>query len=354
MGVYSNNRTQLGMYDSNEVFTNESYGHQTGLLEMLVDNIKNDQAIFEAVITNDFREAAGLLTESADIINEARNFTDRVKEFLMKCWEKVKGIFKSFIVKINNVIIRDNKEFVNKYKREVLSKDLSKMKYKWAKPTDKFFGAKGGDVVNVDEVAKETNTRFMEATLEDSEPELEKTEDDINSGALLKEILDNDPDTYNEDFHKACFYDVKIEEGLNTSELSKIMAMLINSSDALKGVKTCETSCNKYFNLMFRTVDSARNALLKKVPGDDAAALSLKRQNIGYKIIQVAQTANTKIISAVMRETKYHIAQCRRVFAQAAAYNPKSVRVRENALLIEAVGEAAEYEIMSSFEDYEE
>lgn len=352
MGVYSNNRTQLGMYDSNEVFTNESYGHQTGLLEMLVDNIKNDQAIFEAVITNDFREAAGLLTESADIINEAGNFIDKVKEFLKKCWEKVKGIFKSFIVKINNVIIRDNKEFVNKYKREVLSKDLSKMKYKWAEPTDKFFGANGGKVISVDELAKETNTRYMEATLTNSEKELEKIEDDINSGDLLEKILKNDPDTFDKDFHEACFNDVEIKEGLNTSDLSKIMAMLVNSSDALKGVKTCETACNKYFNLMFRTIDNTRNALLKKVPGDNAAALTLKRQNIGYKVIQVSQTANTKIINAVMRETKYHIAQCRRVFAQAAAFNPKSVR--ENALLIEAVGEAAEYEIMSSFEDYEE
>ena len=352
MGVYSNNRTQLGMYDSNEVFTNESYGHQTGLLEMLVDNIKNDQAIFEAVITNDFREAAGLLTESADIINEAGNFIDKVKEFLKKCWEKVKGIFKSFIAKINNVIIRDNKEFVNKYKKDVLSKDLSKMKYKWAEPTDKFFGANGGKVISVGELAKETNNRFLEVTLTDSEKELEKTEDDINSGALLEEILKNDPDTFDKDFHEECFDDVEIKEGLDTSDLSKIMAMLVNSSDALKGVKKCETECNKYFNLMFRTIDSARNALLKKVPGNNASALTLKRQNIGYKVVQISQTANTKIINAIMRETKYHIAQCRRVFAQAAAYNPKSVR--ENALLIEAVGEAAEYEIMSSFEDYEE
>jgi hypothetical protein len=353
MGVYSNNRTQLGMYDSNEVFTNESYGHQTGLLEMLVDNIKNDQAIFEAVITNDFREAAGLLTESADIINEAGNFIDKVKEFLRNCWEKVKGIFKSFIVKINNVIIRDNKEFVNKYKRDVLSKDLTKMKYKWAEPTDEFFGAKGGEVVDVDEVKRRTKDRFNRATLTDSKEELEKTEDDINSGALLEEFLENDPDTYVKDFHEACFNDVEIKEGLNTSDLSEIMNMLVNSSKALKGIKTCETACNNFFNDMFRTVDRNKKKLLNlSTAGDKVIPLVLKRQNIGYKIIQVSQTANTKIINAIMRETKYHIAQCRRVFAQAAAYNPRSVIT--NASLIEAVGEAAEYEIMSSFEDYEE
>ena len=353
MGVYSNNRTQLGMYDSNEVFTNESYGHQTGLLEMLVDNIKNDQAIFEAVITNDFREAAGLLTESADIINEAGNFIDKVKEFLKKCWEKVKGIFKSFIVKINNVIIRDNKEFVNKYKGEVLSKDLSKMKYKWAKPTDTFFGAKGGEVISVNELTKETMRKYREATLTDREQELEKLEDDINSGNLLKEFLgDTDPDIFNKDFHEKCFYDVEIKEGLNTSDLSEIMNMLVNSSNALKGIKTCETDCNKFFKNMLRIVDMRRDKVSKEVPGDNAAALTLKRQNIGYKVVQTSQTANVKIMNAIMRETKYHIAQCRRVFAQAAAYNPRSVIT--NASLIEAVGEAAEYEIMSSFEDYEE
>ena len=34
---------------------------------------------------------------------------------------------------------------------------------------------------------------------------------------------------------------------------------------------------------MFRSIDKTRDALLKKVPGDNAAALTLKRQNIDIR-----------------------------------------------------------------------
>ena len=59
----------------------------------------------------------------------------------------------------------------------------------------------------------------------------------------------------------------------------------------------------------------------------------------------------SKSTAALMAETKALIKQSRRVFAQAVSFNPKAVK--ENALLIEAVGEAAEYEVESSLNDYE-
>ena len=47
------------------------------------------------------------------------------------------------------------------------------MKYKWAEPTDKFFGANGGNVITVDELSKQL-TICIAATRTDSEKELGK------------------------------------------------------------------------------------------------------------------------------------------------------------------------------------
>ena len=59
----------------------------------------------------------------------------------------------------------------------------------------------------------------------------------------------------------------------------------------------------------------------------------------------------SRISGVLIAETKFEIKQARRVFAQAAAFNAKAVK--ENALLVEAAGDAAEYEVESSFNDYE-
>ena len=121
MGVYSLNRTNLNTIAQVEA---EPYSGFVGCYEAMIDMEHNNHLIFEALIQNDFKEAAyvneGNL-EQAQIVNEASlaGIKDGIKKFLKKVWAKIMGILDSFRAKIDKVIMRDNVAYVKKYEKEV-------------------------------------------------------------------------------------------------------------------------------------------------------------------------------------------------------------------------------------------
>lgn len=377
MGVYSSNRTQLGMYNSDEIVANENYYGVVGACQMMLEGFQNDQAIFESVLAADFMEAVAVQEGAVEysVVNEASvsGFIDKLKELVKKIWEKIKGLFQTFMTKINNVVIRDNKKFVDKYKKEVLSKNLSKMKYKWAEPKEAGFKVLTEQL----EVSKVTDA--MDRCVGLSIDELKKLGEKASDNELLEEILGTEVKEYAKEMHEKCFDDEEEIEGLDSSRLTDCMDTLINSKTSLKNIEKAKTAADKAFNEMLKSIDKARNNVLKHVPGkgegekvkgsidkDGTYAYSystggdkaksandnaMTQLNTMHKVVSVANTAMSKASASLIAETKYMIKQARRVFAQAASFNPKAVK--ESALLVEAAGDAAEYEIESSFNDYE-
>jgi hypothetical protein len=360
MGVYSTNQTHLGSYSSDAVVANENYVGEVGAFHIMMENSANDQAIFEAVIGNDFKDAAlartGVVNESTEAVLEASgSFVDKIKEFLTKCWEKIKGVFKSLLTKINNVIVRDNKEFVNKYKKEVLTKDLSKMKYKWAAKKKDIESP--GEIDAIDKEVTTTVAAIYNGSVEEIKKVIEDNGDLVDSflsGALESNTTAGD---FAKDFHEKYFQDEDTEEGLSTSLLSEIMNDLTEGKGALKALTKLQKDVDKLFNTRLKQIDKARTATAKRIPekgdsegqkkGKDAL---MQAHNAAYKVVSVEQTGTNKVISCTVTEVKFWLKQCRRVFAQAAAYNPKAVK--ESAVFVEAAGQAAEYELESSFADY--
>lgn len=345
MGVYSNNRTQLGAYSADEIVANENYSYQTGLLEMIIDNHRNDQAIFEAVITNDFKEASGIIEESSVLLEAS--FVDKIKETLKKGWEKIKAFFKSFITKMTAIITRDNKELVNKYKKEVVGKDLSKMKFKWSEPKARFNKSDNG-LDDLGDTLTDIYDHIMTTNNFDKEKEEIEASDAIDK--ILSEVVTNTTASeFAKDFHNECFEDQDVVEGLKSDKLMKIMNVLTNSSDSLKNVNKASKDIDKIYSNMFKTIEKDKNKTLKDET-NQANSDMVKRQNLAYKAVQLMQTSSQKTSGCIVDAVKFHITQCRRVFVQAASFNPKSVR--EDAMLIEAIGESVEFEIMSTFADY--
>lgn len=354
MGVYSSNRTQLGMYNSDEIVANENYYGVVGACQMMLEGFQNDQAIFESVLSADFMEAVAVQEGAVEysVVNEASvsGFIDKLKEMVRKIWEKIKGLFQTFITKVNNVVVRDNKKFVEKYKKQVLTKNLGKMKYKWAEPKEAGFKALASQL----EVSKLTDA--MDRCNGLSVEELKKLGERVDNGDLLEEILGVEAKEYAKEMHEKCFDDEEEQEGLESSRLTDCMHTLINSNTSLKNIEEAKKKADKAFNEMLKSIDKSRNAILKKVPAKDDAEkvksdTAMTELNTMHKVISVANTAMSKSTSALISETKFMIKQARRVFAQAAAFNPKAVK--ENALLVEAAADAADYEVESSFNDYE-
>ena len=355
MGVYSSNRTQLGMYNSDEIVANENYVGVVGACQMMLEGFQNDQAIFESVLAADFMEAVAVQEGAVEYstLNEASigGFVDKLKELVKKIWEKIKGLFQTFIAKVNNVVIRDNKKFVDKYKKEVFGKtSLSKMKYKWAEPKEAGFKALAAQL----EVVKVTEA--MDRCHGLSADELKKLNERVDNNELLEEILGTEVKEYAKEMHEKCFDDEEEVEGLDSARLNECMDTLVNSKNSLKNIQDAKNKADKAFSEMLKSIEKSRNEVLKNIPSKDdktrtESDKSMALLNTQHKVISVANTAMSKSTAALMAETKALIKQSRRVFAQAVSFNPKAVK--ENALLIEAVGEAAEYEVESSLNDYE-
>lgn len=375
MSVYSLNRqSSLGTYAPEEVGIDESYFGMVGSYRIMIENVENDLAIFEGVIKNDFQEAAilaeGVETEEkVAALQEASlgGFIDKIKQFIKKVWAKIQGIFHTFITKMSSLIVRNNKKFVEMHKKNVVGKDLSKIKYKWA-------NAKKGEALNSAEfipLTKANATAEINATVRgtlSSDPDTESkalSDPDIKDKSLKSVSgVDTTYADFSKDFHKALFDDVEDVTGLSSQRLTNIIGWL-SDDKALESIKKENSTVNKIFSDMLKIVDSARNTALKDIPGGDGSIGSVdiggtkanynkgdqnfvKRLNNLYKSISISQEVLNKVVAANMTEFKFMLAQCRRVFAQAAAFNPKSVK--EDAILIDAIGESAEYEFYSDFE----
>lgn len=351
MGIYNNNTTSLGMYDGEEIVANENYVGNVGAFQIMIEGAQNDQAIFEALISGDFAEAAALHEgANIEVLSEASvsSFVEKIKEFIKKVWAKIKGLFQSFLAKFNGVVMRDNKKFVDKYKREVLGKDLSKMKFKWSKP-------------------KKDLTRTLPMSITESDlaslvgdcmtESLDKIKKDLNDNysdivdQSLSQVTDGSTDSksFTKDFHETYFDDVDTEEGISSSDLSSIMSFLYDTK-LIGAIQKEIKAVDKIFGTQLKTIDKAKNETAKSVPGGKGAEDTMQRLNLAYKAVSLTQSVTSRVSSAYLTACKFHTAQCRRVFAQAASYRVKSVK--EDAILIDAIGEAVEYEVMSDFNDY--
>lgn len=364
MGVYSSNRTQLGMYNSDEIIANESYTGVAGAFQMMVEGFQNDQAIFESVLANDFAEAVAVQEGTGvEVVNEASvgGFIEKMKELVKKAWEKIKGLFQTFLAKINNVVIRDNKKFVDKYKKEVLTKNLSKMKYKWAAPNE-------GELDSLEKLVGHASLTIASLMDDCMSKDSKQMNEKADNGELLEELLGCDPKEFTKESHESCFGDLDEVEGLDSSRLTYCMNVLLGSAKTIQRVEKAKSDADKVFSTMLKQIDKAKSTVAKNIPkdanektsvkiNDNHAAVSGKATDVMYKlntmtkVINVGNTAISRMSAALITETKFEIKQARRVFAQAAAFNSKAVK--ENALLVEAAGDAAEYEVESSFNDYE-
>lgn len=387
MGLFGRNATSLGgHYD---VVANENYRGVDGALVALTEGYVNDQAIFEAVIGQDFAEAYAFSEGcELEIVTESGlgGAFDKLKAFIKKIWEKIKGLLHSFIVKLNKVVITDNKKFVEKYKNDVLKKNLSKMKYKWCEPDDSKISGLASRISssNIDTVLSGASNVFKM-----DEKQLQEINDNIDDGTKEDEVLTllagvtTDSSSFTKDVHEECFESETEEEGLDSSRLTDIMSTLVGSKKEIENVKKAQDNIDKVFKSLLNSIDKAQKDIMKKIPKEaDSKAdnysisythkddnvtknievkgnrigsntLNNQRLSVAHRMASLYNTCFTRTCSALMAETKFKIKQARTVFAKAAAYRATNESMYSDYVYLDAVAESAGFEIESAFEDYE-
>ena len=328
--------------------------------------------------------------------NFVTDFFNKIKEFILKLIEKVKGIVKSFVDRVVGTFTSDGKELVSKYKAQILKKDLSKMKYKFAKPTGNKIEVHDGltelqksfkYVLNLVE-DKATLDAFVASTSSNASNTNDKyrhnydvTERDQNGNDKTEHRYVNKSNTL-ENYKKDLDDHVSLERAFGKaiggsscelSEFSKeakewmfedeeketddadklvndLIITLQSASQQLKDINKDEKDTNKDLKETIKAVEQAQRTVLNKIPGKTDAEKQSREWNtfvnsvlnMASRITTEMSTYLTKSYAVMIEMHKFHFAQTKRLWVQMAAYRPNSVK--ENAELIEAVGEAAEYE----------
>ena len=380
MGIYSLNRTELDYYSEEEIVADESYNGIIGSCNALIDMERNNRAIFEAGIARDFQEAV-MVNEGADeeelyAFAEASlgGFIDSFKSMVKKIWEKIKGVFNTFLRKLDTVIIRDNKKFVDKYQREVRTKNLSKLKYKYSKELAGFgelrkalvpgagLQTEADNILNT--LGHKKDMEKYKKYLDDGEMESYVITTCVSSKLKNVEMKD-----LAKEIHEMCFDSEESEEGLDAARLTNIIVIL-QGDKIKKEVEDAQKQTNKHFAKILKRIDSFSKSMGKADKGDkvsvptDAdsgsveynvkskkeASTALQQAGVVQQAISVLENVHNRVVACFLNEHKFRITQSRRVFAKAVSYNDKA---KNEATYLDAVEEAAGYEIQELFENYE-
>ena len=133
MGVYSmNNDVELELGTSVE-----ECAYEPGIeaaWAIVAESEQNYNAIMQAI---GVEELAVYESTGEEMVYEAGNvsgFFGKVKEFFLKMWEKIKGLFKKFFAMFDT-FVKNDKDFVNKYKAHLAKIDTRNFEYKGFKYT---------------------------------------------------------------------------------------------------------------------------------------------------------------------------------------------------------------------------
>lgn len=367
MGMFSTSRV-AGLSEDFEVQANESYKGAAGAYRAMIEGYQNSYAVFESCIGLDFMEAA-VVNESAsaeefEIVQEgfAGDFFTKIKEFLKKLIEKIKGIVNSFIAKVTGTFCRDGKKLVDKYRAEVLKKDLSKMKFKWQKETGKTAILKHDELDKVYGhcIGATGATLDSKITADAYKDDKEKLDDNTYLEADLKSIVGTDCTLaeFSKEFHSYLFEDEETYEGLSDAgiNITEVMNILSDGKKAVSEIEKWKTAEEKKVKELIKRADNAQKAAqkLSKDVKTDAQSTNYREINARLAIAMTAanqiSTVTTKYFACLLDEKKKELARYKRVFTQAAAYRQKT---NEDAdLLAEAAGEVAEYEVCELFDNF--
>ena len=348
--------------------------HEHAAMQAVIESQQNELIMFENNLAVDFQEAAmiheGAYAEDIEALHE-NVFTDifkRIKDLFMKLWAKIKSIFKVFIAKFDSIFMKSSKEFIKKYKKDVLNKDLTDITINYSKPKNKKFVIEKALTVRI--IDTEKNPAGAKSALEDYDSERQEAEYIKNLTGLENVTLAD----FDKEYHEYCYED-ESKEDLRPL-LSDAIATLEGSDDILKNVKKANDILNKAIGNIIKEIDkeqsnfaklksteinathstfSTNSGSYKVITGDSDIAKNAKagdsdikdkkeyQQNVLSLLSKRAtcyQSCVTKVTAGTVREAKFGASQARRVIVKALgakSYNGESA-------LLDAIEESAAYE----------
>ena len=385
--MFITENTIAGLSGNYTVEAAEGYSGGIGCQFASLEAAQTDFSFLTAFVQSDAREI-GMVREGAGdenihtmlegAISDAWN---KLKEWVKKIWEKIKGIFKAFIARLEDFMGKNGYAYFEKYKKVLYDgTPIKDLKAKYSKVNDNQLTTllTGRDLEKV-----------LPDALDDNGKDIVKVNDDKDQSEIVDEYLEKmllnnstDKKSFKKDFHDMCF-ETEITEDLESGKIPEYIKYISDKNSIIEKFEKQRDTIDKSFNKISKSIDKmASKALDDKIkhksntkdegiydgnieyvgfgtdnkPDKAFKIASQTRISRAQRRMSAVQSALTTYNSAAMEAGKFAIAQSRRLAGVIVAYklrhkNEAFAGVEMSDELYTIIGEAAEYEALSAMDD---
>ena len=348
--------------------------HEHAAMQAVIESQQNELIMFENNLAVDFQEATmiheGAYAKDIEALHEnvITDIFKRIINLFKKLWAKIKSIFKVFIAKFDSIFMKSSKEFIKKYKKDVMNKDLKDITINYSRPNNVQFVISKILTVNITDADISGGQDSIQKALENYDSERQE-EEYIEHLTGLRNVTLAD---FDKEYHEHCYED-ESKEDLTSSLVADAISYLEGSDDVLKRVKKANDILERAIANIIKEIDKEQSDFAKLKSNEDMDTTIyyttdageknniqkmkidrdtdediIKRQkpvkqatiNLLSKRAACLQSCITKVTAGTVREAKFGASQARRVIVK--ALGAKSVN-GESALL-NAIEESAAYE----------
>lgn len=355
MGIFSQNiKPSL---DGATVEAAVGYGGVDAGARIKLEGYQNDMALFTAIIESDFN-AARATHEGA--VNEATAITEgtvgsifaKIKDFFKKLWEKLKGMIQSFMVKFVAIFVRDNKELVKKYSKQIekqfrdSKRKYDEMEFKMTEgyykyltgefKFDKLDMAGAADAYSIkDWMSDDTLDKLKEGIDNNIIGDIKSLGVSISELSEFKKELDNtfvgEKETY-----------TGYTKALNDS----VEKELTNGAKTISAAQQEKKKVDSEMKKLVNKASSAEKEFESMEKGDEKERL-IKAANAGYYAATQLQTVMTDMCSWKLNFLKGALKEIRALYIKAVSRRATN----ESAdILDDIIDEAVDFDVESMFE----
>lgn len=282
-------------------------------------------------------ELAVYESTGAEMIYEGANikgFFAKVKEFFVKLWNKVKGLFKKFFALIGSYTMKD-KDFINKYKKDLLKVNLKDFTVKGYNYTNLNWSpaTAAGKIEEI--IKKETTVDTFAVTASNAgaindaceKADREDARDAMRGAAIGKSKMDESE--FTEELFKYFRKDEDAPVELENISITNCISVISGSDEAEKGAKKAFKETEKAINEVLKALDKTEKEALKAVPKegaaktDESAAIVKAVSNVNA-YIHDEMNILTKVNGALLRAIKDANRQAKAICVKAINYRPKN------------------------------
>ena len=273
MGIFSNQIMDTMNGYSAPLNIQEAEGYDDGVYSAQIAQIvglQNEMALVEAGVMTDMQ--ACLMVNEGVNENEVMSFSEgaigdminKIKEFFKKLWAKIKAIFNGFIARLEAKFGKNNKEFINKYKKDVIGKDLTDFEPSYRKKKNLEVISFNGLQQKVSKAGGHLSTKDIVA-----DADFEKKDEHFDGEDVKEKLLGSfigESSVSEKEFEKEAFDKAFEDETTDSVDIGKVMNDMMQFKDQRKALKKQYDDLNKDMNQIIKDLEKASNEVYKQAP----------------------------------------------------------------------------------------